>query len=87
MTDANIREAKERSEARYCSDRVEVYVRGSGWPSDATVSAAESNPWTKRYWNLTAQVKILKRDPAEADRLAHAAGHKGALTARFKSAK
>jgi len=37
--------------------------------------------------NLTHQVQIYKRDQAEADRLAQAAGHKDALSARVKNAR
>ena len=42
-------------------------------------NAAPMNPWSKQHWNLTGQVKIFKRDRAEANRLAQAAGHKDAL--------
>jgi len=85
MTQASIDEANERSEARHCSDGVEVYVRGSGWPTAATVSTP--NPWSREDWNLTGQAKVLKRDRVEADRLAQAAGHKNALGARVENAK
>ena len=51
------------------------------------VKDAPSNPWSKQNWNLTRQVQILKSDQAEADRLAQAAGHKDAMTARLKNAK
>ena len=68
-------------------EKITPYIRGPGWPTDTTVSDSPLNPWSKRNWNLTAQVKILKRDRAEADRLARAAGHKDALSARLKTAK
>jgi len=45
------------------------------------------NPWSRQFWNLTGQAKIFKRDQAEADRLAQAAGHKDALSARRENAK
>jgi hypothetical protein len=52
-----------------------------------TVKDAPSNPWSKQNWNLTRQVKILKSDQAEADRLARAALHKDAISARIANAK
>jgi len=48
---------------------------------------APMNPWSKQHWNLTGQAKIFKRDQAEANRLAQAAGHKDARSARFKNAR
>ena len=45
------------------------------------------NPWSKQYWHLTRQGQIYRQDKAEADRLAQAAGHKDALSARLKTAK
>ena len=84
MTQDNIYES--RSEASHCSDGVEVYVRGPGWPTVAKVNDAP-NPWSKQHWHLTRQVKILKRDRAEADLLAQAVGHKNALSARYENAK
>ena len=68
-----------RSEPGHCCDGAVVYSRGPGWPSTATVSDAPMNPWSKQHWILTGQVKIFKRDRAEANRLAQAAGHKDAL--------
>jgi hypothetical protein len=67
----------------------EPYIRGPGWPTAATVNTNDApvNPWSKLHWNLTRQVQIYKRDQAEADRLAQAAGHKDALSARVKNAK
>jgi hypothetical protein len=67
------------------NDGVEVYVRGPGWP--CAVNDAPVNPWRKASWNLTDQVKVLKSDPAEAMRLARAAGHRDALSARVENAK
>ncbi|QYW02037.1 scaffolding protein [Stenotrophomonas phage Siara] len=43
---------------------------------------AEPNPYTHEHWNLTEQGKLLKADPAKADRLAKAAGHEKAIGAR-----
>ncbi len=77
----------ERSEPGHGFDGAEPYVRGPGWPSTATVSDASPNPWSKQHWNLTGQAKIFKRDQAEANRLAQAAGYKDALSARLKNAK
>jgi len=45
------------------------------------------NPWSKEHWNLTDQARLYKRDQAEANRLAQAAGHKDAMSARLKNAK
>ena len=77
----------ERSEPRRRFDGVVPYVRGPGWPSTTTVNDAPMNPWSKQHWNLTGQAKIFKRDQAEANRLAQAAGHKDARSARFKNAR
>ena len=84
---ASNHEANERSEPRQRFDGVVPYVRGPGWPNTATVSDTPINPWTRQHWNLTGQAKIFKRDPAEANRLAQAAGHKDAPSARFKNAR
>jgi hypothetical protein len=46
-----------------------------------------ANPWSKQHWHLTNQARIMLRDQAEADRLARAAGHKDALSARVKNAR
>jgi hypothetical protein len=61
-----------------------VYVRGAGWP----VNVGDApNPWDREHWNLTHQGQIYRRDQAEANRLAQAAGHKDALSARVGNAK
>jgi hypothetical protein len=73
-------------ELKVLQDATEIYVRGPGWPSTANVNDAP-NPWSKQHWNLTNQAKIFKRDQAEANRLAQAAGHKDALSARVKNAR
>ena len=73
-------------ELKVLQDATEIYVRGPGWPSTATENDAP-NPWSKQHWNLTNQAKIFNRDQAEADRLARAAGHKDALSARVKNAR
>jgi hypothetical protein len=66
----------------------EVYITGPSWPRTATVNENDApNPWSTQHWNLTRQVQIYKRDRAEADRLAQAAGHKNALSARVGNAK
>jgi hypothetical protein len=78
----------ERSEREHCFDgATEIYITGPSWPGTATVNVNDVNPWSKQHWNLTGQAKIFKRDPAEANRLAQAAGHKDALSARFEKAK
>jgi len=87
MTQASIDEANERSEARQCSDGVEVYIRGPGWPSAATENDAPMNPWSKEHWNLTEQGRIYKHDPAQGLRMAQAAGHRDVLTSRRENAK
>ena len=66
-----------------CVDDVEVYIRGPGWPS----TDDPPNPWSRQYWNLTEQGQTFKRDKDKADRLARAAGHKDALSARIANAK
>jgi hypothetical protein len=86
MTQASIDEANERSDPRQRFDGVVPYIRGPGWPTAATVNDAP-NPWSKQHWHLTSQAKILKRNRAEADRLAQAVGHRDALSARLKNAK
>jgi hypothetical protein len=80
-------EANERSEPGQRFDGVVPYIRGPGWPNTATVNDAPINPWSKQHWNLTGQAKIIKRDRAEADRLARAAGHRDAATSRLKNAR
>jgi hypothetical protein len=80
-------EANERSEPGQRFDGVVPYIRGPGWPSAATEKDAPINPWSKQHWNLTGQAKIIKRDRAEADRLARAAGHRDAATSRLKNAR
>ncbi len=55
--------------------------------SNHEANDAPMNPFSKQGWNLTGQAKIFKRDQAEANRLAQAAGHKDALSARFENAK
>jgi len=73
-------------ELKVLQDATEIYVRGPGWPSTATENDAP-NPWLKQNWNLTGQARIFKSDQAEADRLAQAAGHKDAPSARVGNAK
>ena len=82
-----MQEQNERSEPGQRFDGVVPYVRGSGWPSTTTVDDAPMNPWSRQHWNLTGQAKIFKRDQAEANRLARAAGHRDALSSRFENAK
>jgi len=66
----------------------EIYITGPSWPqTTVNVSDAPVNPWAKASWNLTEQGRIYRRDRAEADRLAQAAGHKNALSARVGNAK
>jgi hypothetical protein len=65
----------------------EIYVRGPGWPGTVNVDDAPVNPWSKQHWNLTRQGQIYRQDKAEADRLARAAGHRDALSARIANAK
>ena len=79
-------EANERSEPGQRFDGVVPHIRGPGWPNTATVNDAP-NPWLKQNWNLTGQARIFKRDQAEADRLAQAAGHIDAATSRFRNAR
>ena len=85
-TQTSNRETNKRSEPGQRFDGVVPYVRGPGWPSTAKENDAP-NPWSKQYWNLTHQVQIYKRDQAEADRRARAAGHKDAATSRLKNAR
>jgi hypothetical protein len=40
-----------------------------------------TNPFTGDNWNMTEQGKLMRSDPAKADQLARAAGHKDAATA------
>jgi len=75
----------ERSEPHCFDGAPEIYIRGPGWPSTATDDAP--NPWSKQHWNLTHQGSIYKQDQAKAMRLAQAAGHKDALSARIANAK
>ena len=77
----------EQSEPGQHFDDVVPYVRGAGWPGSTTVNDAPMNPWSKQHWNLTAQAKIIKRDRAEANRLARSAGHRDVLTSRRENAK
>ena len=53
----------------------------------ATTLIDAANPWTNQFWHLTNQARIMLRDRAEADRLARAAGHRDALSARIKNAR
>ena len=86
-TQTSNRETNKRSEPGQRFDGVVPYVRGPGWPNTATVNDAPINPWSKQHWNLTGQAKIFNRDQAEANRLAQAAGHKDAGSARRQNAK
>jgi hypothetical protein len=53
----------------------------------ATTLTDAANPWTKQFWHLTNQARIILRDQAEADRLARAAGHKDWLSARVRNVR
>jgi hypothetical protein len=53
----------------------------AGWSPPAAVA------FSKQNWNLTRQAQIYKLDQAEANRMAQAAGHRDALSARFANAK
>ena len=64
----------------------EIYVTGPNWPGKTKIEVPE-NPWSRQHWNLTRQGRIYREDKAQANRLAQAAGHKDARTARFKTAK
>jgi hypothetical protein len=64
-----------------------IYITGPSWPRTVNVNDAPMNPWSREHWHLTRQVKILKRDRAEANRLAQAAGHRDALSAPVGNAK
>ena len=79
----------ERSEREHRFDgATEIYVTGPSWPSaTVNVNDAPSNPWSKQHWNLTRQGQIYRQNQAEANRLAQAAGHKDALSARVKNAR
>jgi len=80
----------ERSEREHRFDgATEIYVTGPSWPSAAATNVNETpmNPWSKQHWNLTRQGQIYKRDRDKAMRMAQAAGHKDALSARFENAK
>jgi hypothetical protein len=68
-------------------DGTKIYITGPSWPSTVNVNDAPVNPWSKQHWNLTHQGQIYRHDRANAMRLARAAGHKDALSARFKNAK
>jgi hypothetical protein len=59
----------------------------SSQASNHEANDAPMNPFSRKGWNLTGQAKIFKHDPAEANRLAQAAGHKDAPTSRFKNAR
>jgi hypothetical protein len=47
---------------------------------------AEKNPWSKRWWNATAQASTFRADRAQADALARQAGHRQAAGARWMDA-
>lgn len=53
-----------------------------GGASGGNGGNAEPNPYTHDGWNLTQQGVLMKADPAKADRMARAAGHKQAAGAR-----
>jgi hypothetical protein len=40
-----------------------------------TALSDAGNPWSRQFWHLTNQARIIKGDRAEADRLAQAVGH------------
>jgi len=69
------------------ADAAETYITGRSWPGSPRPNVNEANPWSKQHWNLTHQGQIYKRDHAQATRLAHAAGHKDPISARFENAK
>jgi len=58
---------------------------GSGGNRDAQRGVA--NPFSKAAWNMTAQGQLMQSDPAKAEQMAKAAGHKEAATARQVDAK
>jgi hypothetical protein len=67
---------------------VEIYKTPPDWGSYTTSAQDEPpNPWTKKDWNITHQGRIFKADQAGAARLAQAAGHKDAISARLEHAK
>jgi hypothetical protein len=41
------------------------------------------NPWSKQFWHLANQARIILRDQDEADRMARAAGHSDWMSARL----
>lgn len=49
--------------------------------------AGEVNPFSHDGWNMTKQGQMMQTDPARADRLAKAAGHKDAESANTKPTK
>ena len=53
-----------------------------GGASGGRGGSGEPNPYTYEGWNLTAQGQMMKADPAKAERMAKAAGHKQAAGAR-----
>lgn len=50
-------------------------------------AGAEVNPFSHDGWNMTKQGQLMQSDPARADRLAKAAGHKDAESANTRPAK
>jgi hypothetical protein len=63
----------------------EIYVTGPDWPGTTKTEVHEN--WSRQHWNLTRQGQIYRKDKAEADRLAKAAGHNDGMSARLKNAK
>lgn len=50
-------------------------------------AGAEPNPFSHDGWNMTKQGQLMQTDPARADRLAKAAGHKDAESANVRPVK
>ena len=74
---------KKPSDQPGATTATQIYITGPNWPHPTNAP----NPWSRHDWNLTNQGRIYKRDKAEADRLAQAAGHQNALAARFDTAR
>jgi len=60
---------------------------GGASGSNAPKGSVGDNPYSKVNWNVTNQGRVYKADPIKADRLAKAAGHRDARSARLETAK
>lgn len=61
--------------------------RGGGAGGQRGGGGGSTNPFSKGAWNMTAQGQLMASDPAKAEQMAKAAGHREAASAKQNDAK